>query len=256
MTKILGTFLFSLFSICGYGQLSQPHMRIWFEDQSVFFGEVIEMDEAYASLRIITGDTVRFSLHQAKEIVFPDDAIFFKNGTFFPVKGRFWNFGIGFNPISIQGSEDVPVASHISFSYGWHLNKKVDLSLGFGFEFNEAQVGGFEFDTQFAPVFIDARYFLTDNRRRLFLSGRLAYGFPGEEEMEDQVREHEGGIHASYGLGMTFASGNENRFSIQVSHYMQATNGTEFFLDGFGNEIKTEYDILINRLILRLGWDF
>jgi len=57
-------------------------------------------------------------------------------------------------------------------------------------------------------------------------------------------------------MGITFSSGNENRFFMQLSHYMQGTKGEEFFLDPLGNEVKTNYDILINRLIFKLGWDF
>ena len=140
--------------------------------------------------------------------------------------------------------------------YGHQLNKKFTVAGGTGIELNEVQVAGFDFDTQFNSLFVFGRYSLINKKVRLFAFGRAGYGFSAEiPDSETQV-EHQGGLTAKYGISLLFGSRSSSKFKLSLGHYLQSASGRETFLDIIGNDIDTEYDILINRLILSFGWDF
>jgi hypothetical protein len=140
--------------------------------------------------------------------------------------------------------------------YGNRLSKNLNIGFGIGFEFNEALVSGFQFDSQFSTLFAYGRYYITNSPRRVFIFSRLGFGSPSENNEEVITSEHSAGFNSLTGLGVHFASRKKSRFQLLLGFYTQKTEGREFFLDNIGNEVQTNYDILIKRLMFKFGWEF
>jgi len=139
--------------------------------------------------------------------------------------------------------------------FGWRFNKRWSVANGIGSEFNVSQVGGFSIETNYSSYFLYGRYYITDSRPRLFAYSRLGFG-TGQTGETETNNDNKGGIQFQGGAGLHFASRKRARFIISLGYYLQKANGTQFFLDGFGNEVKIDFDILITRPILKLGIEF
>jgi len=214
-----------------------------------YIGEKMAEKDGMVSLRIHTGDTITVNKYMTDVYLASHNALVFSDGKYFETKGRFWSTNFGFDL-----SERPTI--HSDLMYGEQLNSKIGIALGLGSEFNEASVAGFEFDTQFISLFAYGRYSLFHKKTRLFAFGRAGYGFSTDAAESESQRDHKGGLNMKYGFTLQFASRNSSKFQLSIGHYLQKASGRESFLDLIGNELDTEYDIMINRLMFTIGWDF
>ena len=221
-----------------------------------YVGEKVAEKGDTILLKLNTQDIVTIDRSQLSKYYDSKSALIFSNGKYFETQDGFWNLSFGFNPIGGFDSLDQRVSTHIEFFYGRRINKDLNFGAGISFEFNEAKVAGFQFDTQFTSLFAYGRYYLNKSSKRLFVFSRIGIGFPGDENQEDITGEYNGGLNTLNGLGLHWASRRNSRFQISLGYYTQKTNGREFFLDPIGNEIEANYDILIKRLIFKFGWEF
>lgn len=221
-----------------------------------YVGEKISEKGNITSIRINTMDTIHINRYQVSKFYDSNTALIYPNGKHVQTKGGFWDLSFGFNALGGFDSLDQRVSTHLEVIYGKRINENINIGIGAGFEFNEAQVAGFQFDTQFTSLFAYGRYYLNKSSKRLFVFSRIGAGFPAEENEEGITVEHSGGFNTQTGLGIHFASRKRSTFLISLGFYTQKTNGTEFFLDNIGNEIQTEFDILIKRLMFKFGWEF
>lgn len=238
--------------VASYAQWSQDLVLAKYRDGSTYIGEKISESDGIINIRIITRDTIQIDRRFAKKVFDSNNAIIFSNGKYFETKGLFFDFSIGFNLFS----EAQGVSSHLDFILGYRLRPGLDVGIGLGSEFNEAKAAGFTFDTQFSSTFLYARYFVNKNRCRVFPFGRIGYGAAAEEQQEGIPNEYNGGIHIMYGLGLDFAAKKSARFQLHFGHYLQKTNGREFFLDNLGNEVETNFDLMLSRFIIKFGVEF
>ncbi len=221
-----------------------------------YVGEKIEEKGNMVTLRINTMDTIHIDRNLLSRYYDSNTALIFPNGKYIQTQGGFWDLSFGFNALGILDSVDQRISSHLAVIYGKRVNEKLNIGVGLGFEFNEAKVAGFQFDTQFTSVFAYGRYYLNNNSRRLFVFSRIGIGYPPEENEEGISLEHSSGMNTLSGLGIHWASRNRSTFHIKLGFYTQKTHGREFFLDKIGNEIETKFDILIKRLMFKFGWEF
>lgn len=231
-------------------------MIVKYRDGSIYIGQKISEADDVIKMRIITGDTINIDQRRPRKIIDSNTALVFPNGKFLTTKGWFWSFGFQFNLLGVLTTTDQPIASQAELLLGKRFNKNLNIAIGMGSEFNEARVSGFNYETQFVSFFGYGRYYLTKTQKRLFGYSRLGYGFPGEPSTEGIPNNHNGGPQAFYGLGLDFASKRKMRFQLTIGHYIQKADGKGFFLDNLGNEIETDYDIVINRLLFKLGVEF
>ncbi len=221
-----------------------------------YVGEFVESEGDITSIRINTMDTIHINRKHLSRYFDASNAIVFRNGKYIQTKGSYWDLSFGFNALGILDSVDQRVSTHLEVMYGKRINDNVNIGVGMGFEFNEAKVAGFQFDTQFASFFAYGKYYLNRSPRRLFLFSRIGIGLASEEQQEGVTVEHSSGFNTLTGLGVHFASRKKSTFQIMLGYYTQKTDGTEFFLDNIGNEVQTNFDILIKRLIFKFGWEF
>ncbi len=250
--KSLGFFF--LFIVVGYSsslaQAEEGYMLAKLYDGSIFYGNKVDEDDDVIKMRLSTRDTIHVDRRLAKHIYDENNAIVFTDGKYFETKGFFWTFSMGTNVLTDQ------VSSHIEFLFAQRISENFALGGGTGFEFNETSAAGFNFDTQFSTFFAYGRYNILDGKRRFFAWGRIGQGFSSEENIEGIRNEQEGGINAMYGVGLHFSSRSKSKFQLMLGQYFQKTSGREFFIDALGNEIQTDYKLLIKRLILKFGWEF
>jgi hypothetical protein len=161
---------------------------------------------------------------------------------------------LGFSTAGLFSGQDIG-SEHFDMLIGYRFNKKWTAAIGVGSEFNSSQVGGFLIETAFAAYFLYGRYYFNDGRLRFFAYSRLGYGAGQAEDPETNIN-NTGGIQWQGGGGIHFASRKNARFIISWGYYLQKTSGTQYFLDDFGNEVKVDFDMLIQRPILKLGVEF
>lgn len=222
----------------------------------LYVGEKIDEKGDIISIRINTSDTININREVLDRYYDSETALIYPNAKHLQTKGSFWDLSFGFNALGILDSVDQRVSSHLEVIYGRRINERFNAGVSVGFEFNEAQVAGFQFDTQFISLSAYGRYYLNNSSKRLFAFSRIGIGFPSEENEQGATAEHSGGFNTLTGLGIHFASRKRSTFQLMLGFYTQKTHGREFFLDNIGNEIQTDFDILIKRLMFKFGWEF
>lgn len=177
----------------------------------------------------------------------------FDNGQLYDVYGYFYTFDMSFNLDDFGEAENGGLAAaHISSDLGWRFNSKFALAGGLGFEFNETELAGFRIDTQFLTTYLKARYYFLSTRYRPYVYGRLGYGFGPPDE---NVSDHGDGINYQIGISMLFPNSNKYKYAVGLYWHQQIASGQESYIDPFGNEINTVYDLIINRLMLKIAID-
>lgn len=129
------------------------------------------------------------------------------------------------------------VAVHLESFFGWSLNNKFLASSGFGFEFNESRLSGFRSDTQYLTLHLRRRYNILQTKYLPLVIGRKGYGFGSPQE--ESIVDHENGINYQLGVGVTFSSSKNNKYSFIIAWHHQHASGCESFIDPFGNEVNT-----------------
>ena len=236
------------------GQAIENNSIVHLRTGSIFFGEILNIDGDVVQMRLLSGQEVSFSKWLVKKYLPADKILVFDKGKFHVTHGWFFNTDLGLNLGGIFDTENQLVSSHLHLIYGYNFNEKFSLAAGIGFEFHETEISGFRIDTQFNPLFLFGRYYFNENKKRLFTYGRVGYGFiGGEEEFQN---DNNGGVQYQAGLGIHFATKKRSNFVLTVGYHLQKTDGTENFIDSLGNEIQTEYDIWIRRLMINFGIEF
>ena len=244
--------LWLVFVVVCFGQ-QKSEAIIYCRDGSVFRGEIIQ--ENHSGIRLVTfdQDTVFVAGSRVKKVLRSGDYLFHSNGRMHDTKGFFWAINLGFNAVGFFNPEVVR-SEHFELLFGWRFNKRWTVANGIGGEFNSSDIGGFVVETTFSSYFLYGRYYLTDNRQRVFVHSRIGFGSGSSDENENV--NNAGGMNWQGGLGVHFAARKRARFILSLGYYFQKTKGTQFFLDGFGNEVKIDFDMLITRPILKFGIEF
>lgn len=219
-------------------------------DGSLYVGEVIKDEYCCMTIVILTGDTLKIERHLIRESRGDDRFILHKKGKYHYKQGDIFYGG----SLGLWGDADESTGSTMmQFLYGKRFSERWSLAAGFGFEFHSLELAGFPIDTQFGSVFAYGRYYITNSTNRIFAYGRLGMGFAGEES--EFASEHTSGFQTQTGLGIHFASRKTNRFTLSFGWHTQKTSGQESFLDDFGNEIRTDFDVLISTPVLKFGFE-
>lgn len=242
--------------VWSYGQmLSSDNYGIFhMNNGSIYIGEVIEEQDTELQLRLADGNLITVNKYLVKEYFDHRDIKVFDGGKYQVFNGTFCHLSFGFNFGNLMGESDNRVSSTLPFQYLNHFTPRIAAGVGIGFEFFESEVSGFDFNTQFVPLYAYGRYYINESKRRPFFYSRIGYGFKAEgEELQN---EHEGGFQYQGGIGLLFASKSNTRFVLSLGYHFQKTSGMESFIDNFGNEISTRFKINIQRIILSIGMEF
>lgn len=246
----IGIALSAILSLCCSVLFAQNNFSILhLKNGGVYIGEILNDRSQNVEMRLSDGNEISFPKGNVKRHLQSHRIKVYPDGKYNVIQGYFFQFGSGSNAQGIfQDAESTRISSHLPFIFGTYLNPRWGIGGGFGFEFNEAEVSGFEFDTQVFSNFIYGRYYLTENKRRPFAYARVGYGFRGDDSEFDAGNN--GGFNFQAGGGFHFTSRRKGKFVLTLGYHLQETDGTERFIDQFGGEIIADYDILIRRMVL------
>ncbi len=246
-------FFLLVVSVYCYGQKTTEVM-VYCNDGSIYRGELVGEDDKTLQI-VIEQDTLNVSKVRVKAVREAGDYLFHPKGKFHDTKGFFWSMNLGFSTAGLFTEQDM-TSGHFELLFGYRFNKRWTIASGLGSELNTSQIGEFLIETGFSSYFLYGRYYFTDGRPRLFAYSRLGFGAGQAAEDAETNINNKGGIQWQAGGGIHFASRKNARFIISWGYYLQKTSGTQFFLDDFGNEVKVDFDMLIQRPILKLGIEF
>lgn len=222
---------------------------VYLKDGSVFKGIIVDEDRSFIYMDVLEGNRLDIAKWRIKRKMSNDNYIFHSRGRYHYTEGFFAALNIGFSP------SDETVSEHVSLLFGYRFNKRISAAIGLGNELTTTTVSGFEVETNFSSYYLYGRYYLTDGRRRPFVYARGGYGLGPDQDSESG--RHGGGIQGQLGAGLHFASKGRSRFILSLGYHAQHTNGQQFFLDTFGNEVLVEYDNLwVNNFVLKFGIEF
>ena len=230
------------------------HSIIHHRNGSVYIGKVLGSNESLIQMQLLDGNTVDIPWGAVTKYLPAGKILLFDDGKYHVTHGKLSNIGFGFNIGDFFEGDDALVSTHIPYIFGFQLSPKVALGAGIAFEFNEARISGFKIDTQFIPLFAYGRYYLSETKKRPFAYARIGYGFKADDDQF--ANDHSGGIQFQGGMGLQFASRKKMKMVLSLGYHLQKTNGSERFIDLFGNEIITAFDILIRRIVFTVGFEF
>jgi len=241
---------------------SQSHIGdktsiIHFKDGSIYLGEILNTTHDDVTLLLSSGNEIKFSKRLVTHYFDHEDIDVFDRGKWHIQRGLYFEAGLGINAETMAQREgETPLVSSLfSFMMGYTLNERVSLAAGMGFEFNEAEISGFRIDTQFIPIYLRAKYFLTNQKEKPFLYIRPGYGYAIVEEAANSGINN-GGPQLQLGAGIQFASKKQSKFIFSLGYHIQKTDGNESFVDNFGSEVAVDYDILIKRIVMTMSYEF
>lgn len=218
---------------------------IYLKNGSIYIGDIIEEEPEKIKMEV-NGAVMTIYLSEAKRVLHAEDILLYPNGKFHLLKGFYGSMSSS-SAIGTDG-----FSSHIEILLNYRIDKRLSVGASLGFENNEVIISGFDIDTQFTSVGVNAKYYLTDTRKRIFLYSRLAHGIP---ELTQGSDVHTGGINIQNGVGVTFSSRKMSKFQLALGFFSQKTEGTRYLEDGLGQEIKIDYDLWISRPLLKIGFE-
>jgi|GEM_PF-1487537 len=240
-------------------ETSGERVKIYMDNGSIYNGILMSQTEDSLTMTAFEDNIVTLAKDEADRILDKDEAIVFPDGKYHDTHGFFWGIALSLNPVTLIPNEDGDVLeeralSHLETYYGWRLNKKLSLSSGFAIEFNQARLAGFNIDTRFSTFYGQAHYNLTDSKFRLYSYARAGYGFADQDIFLQNG--HSDGAQFQLGLGFKIPSRKRSKFHFALGWHLQQTSGTDFFFDNFGNEVRTEYNLIISRPVLKAVFEF
>lgn len=246
--KLLLLFAFFLPTLLGAQGILESGALVHYYDGSIFQGEITDENDLQISLRLATKDTITIEkAFMDRFYRIPDDIELYKRRRFHYNSGIFSAFAAGLIINSLDGGT-------VQFDYiiGKRLNPRLSVGLGAGLYINESYPAGLWIQTNVLPIYAYSRYYLSRQRRRLYVAGRLGYSLP----LESFNNNHTGGMMLMPEIGVHFAGRKKTRFALGLGQYLQMTKGNTINFDQFGNTIDTRFELLLNRTVLRLTWEF
>ncbi len=217
---------------------------IYLKNGSIYIGDIIEEDDDKIKMEINDSEMTIYR-SEIKRMLYAEDILLYQNGKFHMLSGFYGSMS---SSSAIDGDG---FSSHIEMLLNYRINDRLSVGVNVGFENNEVIISGFDIDTQFTSIGINAKYYITNTRKRIFLYSRLAQGI---SELTDGRDVHTNGINIQNGIGVTFSSRKMSKFQLALGFFSQKTEGTQYSEDVLGQEIKIDYDIWIARPLLKIGF--
>lgn len=232
-----------------YGQSSTIDRAIvYYEDGSVFIGEILEEDRRFVRLVLATDDTIKVNKSFIKRTRYARDITIHQKGKFHFSRGFFMNlsYGVGFSSFNSSVLTD--------FVAGTRLSSKYAVGLGIGIHLHSRFLGDFNWvSDQFTPVYLYGRYYPWNKRIKPFADISTGFGFSTNRGFG---ATHTGGFLFSPGIGLNFAARRNFRFLLSLNQMIQNTSGTDFAFDRFGNQVELDYRVWYNRTVIKFVLEF
>lgn len=236
----------------GQERTDEQRAIVFMDDGSRYQGLLLERKKKSIKLQIYKDHVIEIDVVDMAGILDDRNALVYDEGKYHKTTGIYYGGNFGFSAITKEG--DDTSSGHFETYVGWRFGKRWALSHGWGLEANQNQIAGLLLTTEFFSAFLKAKYFINDHRYRMFSYMRAGYGFvPDENQFESG---HSGGGQFQIGVGLTFPSTKKLKFIVSLGYHVQKTDGEVAFIDSFGNQVNTEFDLFINRIIFKGGMEF
>ena len=240
--------------LCCNNMFSQTKGQVFLhlQDGSIVNGYIIEENDTQLTFTYLN-DTISIDKILIKEIKNTRTSLVYDKGKYHNPKGFFASFSIGGGLIP----NDDTFTNQASLLVGYRFNKKWSTGIGLGYEINRTRVEGINFFTNYPSLFVHNRYYLNDNKTRIFLFNRTGYGFGAgkTDQLTGQTARRNGGFNFTNGVGAHFVSRKKLKFILSIGHYLQEATGSQFGV--VGNQFSTiPYDFLISRPVIKFGLEF
>ncbi len=247
----------ALLSLCLFFALNtvfaQNHEKAFFyyKDGSVFVGEIVEENFRNTRLLLVTGDTITLDNYFVKRSW--RDLLSFPNGKFHFTKGFFISYWQGG---AIAGANQFSASTHTEMILGYRFNAQWALGGGLGIYSNEVGLDPVTngFRTQDASCFnfyAYGRYYPWEKKIRPFAALKVGLGSP-----IGWANSLESKVHIQPGIGLSFPSKRSARIVLSLNQYLQYFQGNQFNTDIFNNPVSFDYNIWLNRTVLKFGVEF
>lgn len=235
------------------GQTRGQYETIQYDDGSYFIGKTVDENEYQITFLLkSTQDIITLEKHQIKQWINSKDYFIYKGGRYHKKSGR-----VNIIEHSVGGNEN-DGSGQIHYIYAKLLKPRLAVGLGLGLNFSSASSVTWSTLT-FQEVFAYGKYYLNDNRRRLFVDGKL--GAAIALGSNDWLRYSSGPLFQP-AIGFEFARKSNFRWTIKISQLMQYTTirpnefGNGFRNDFFDRSITVVDKRLFNRTMIGVGVKF
>ncbi len=237
MKKFFVTTLFLTFLINNTYCQRKSESIVKYSDGSYFIGEILDRDEQKIKMRSSTNDILHLDIKNIVKIREGEEIFLYNNRKFHRKKGFFI-------------STDLAL-----ISTGWNVLQttlilaiRLPRRFAVGGGTSRLRVESHAFQTFFGY----GRYYITNNKKRLFTDLRFGYGYAREGHFTIE-EDHNGGAHVQPGLGIVFSSKNNFRFKLSMAQVLQKTSGYYEYHPSLAGQ---PYKILFSYTILKLGIQF
>ncbi len=217
-------------------------------DGSQFMGEIISDDLELLRLRLIGDNEIKLK-HGYIETIKREGENFS-----FTKKGRYnYNSGVFCNimPLGLGVNIGVGGTYMSQLVLGYQLNQRLGLGGGFGVENFSAEISDTWFSYAFIPTFAYAKYNLNLNGPRIYALGKL-----GSAKVINNWRAQNINLslYSALGFGVALPSRWFGRLVLEFSNSFVLANGIINGFDRSGNSFVSEFDSLMSRSTLKIGF--
>ena len=213
------------------------------KDGSKISGEYIGFNNDLHLVKIITGDTLNISEDFVSRHYLPERIDYFGKQRFTYKSGYLFNAQVGV-------SEE---HANMDFEWSKFVRPRFTLGLGIGFHLNNTFVwipnNSFDIRVKSLPIFASSRYYLTQNKRRIYATGRAGYVFNRDVETVNNMKN---GFMLEGGLGIEFSTKYQTKHYLQFTQYTSTASGS---VSSFGMAQVTQatFDIWFNSFNVTYG---
>lgn len=219
------------------------YISIQYADGSLFRGNLIEEDEFYLYIRLVTGDTIKLEQALIEKRLKESDIKKLRQESFHFEEGVYAQLSL-----SLNTSQEV--ASDANLTVAYRANKKWSYGGGVGLAYGDSQLSGLYVSNNFVPVFGYARHNLKSSRVIPYVDLRLGYGIANVRPWQ---RDYTGGMFAQPGIGIHLPSRTKAKWHLGISQLIQQTKGEEELFDPRGFPVTASYNKWYNRTMIRIA---
>ena len=253
MLKPIICFLFSLCFLSINAQFDHRLILVQYKDGVTYLGEKLSEEDQIIKIKLKQRDHIENTIEVDRRTAFRvydnQNSLVFENGKFHKTKGLFgsFNYGVG---IGNSGM------GQMNTSINRFMSNKLTIGVGAGFQAISTNPNSIFFTALFAKLYGKGRYFLTHKKKRLYATGTLGYGYGLPDGLGLQGSYAKGGLSASGGIGVSFASTRDTKYFLELVNLFQKGSGLHISTDQFDNNVRTQYDLWFKRIVFKFGFDF
>lgn len=233
--------LFLFFTVSALAVIGQSEQGVYevilCKDGSILKGHIVSEDENQILFDLYRMDK---SIYVGKEQI---TQIYDLSNYYMYPKGRSHK-RLGFTTsISVQGGSETGQLQLLRYKI------KPKYGVGFGLGINEMGTAGGHLS--FGEAFLYGKYFINNNRRRLFVDAKVGYALPMDRSIWTY---HTGAPKFQTSIGVDFARSKKGNYSIFIGHLIQRTRIKKHVT--WVDNADIIYKILLNRTTIGVSWNF